>query len=530
MIGTSGGDDSFTALKFGAGKVVGVEMDPQIARFVTETYKDYAGGLFTDGKHSEIAIDEGRSFLRRDKREFDVIQQVNNFTPIALSDDGILSISRWGTYRLQTTAIQMLEERGLSREEIAKRIVICKGQNWLKHTMLLKKSAWTVEEIETIQRFYDHVRSETDLTGKKKSAHKIMGILYAPYMPPEQLPAWKDGKSLNPYYLVMNTDKPSDYYDFGPFNFSPPTDNKPFFNHFKRLGAIDPGHYEESRDVLFAGGSTKIVGRDKIAMLPAEVREIEPPNLVGGRIAKGDLPPIIILVEAILLASLFFGFPLLSKREIREQLRGNKLCLGYFACLGAGFIFVEIVLIQQLVKFLGHPVYSISATIGALLVAAGLGSLFAARFKPSSGTIKGVMWLTAIAIVAFSFLLPIVTEIDALVQSSHTVKILVAVVMVGLLGFLMGMPMPTGIRYLKEQGRNVIPWAWAINGYFTVIGSALSVLLALLFGFKAMFFIAAAVYAVGPFFMGRARPYQPPAPEPAPAESPAIPHASNQTA
>jgi len=526
MIGTSGGDDSFTALKFGAGKVVGVEMDPQIVRFVTETYKDYAGGLFTDGKYSEIAIDEGRSFLRRDTRKFDVIQQVNNFTPIAfqngalnlsetylltvesfhdfydsLSDDGILSISRWGTYRLQTTAIQMLSERGLSREEIAKRIVICKGQNWLKHTMLLKKSAWTVEEIETIQRFYDHVRSETDLAGKKKSAHAINGILYAPYIPPEQLPAWKDGKSLNPYYLVMSTDTPSDYYDFGPFNFSPPTDNKPFFNHFKRLGAVDPGKYKETREVMFAGGSTKIVGRDDIAMLPAEVREIEPPNLLGGRIAKGDLPPIIILAEAILLATLFFGFPLLSKREIREQLKGNKLCLGYFACLGAGFIFVEIVLIQQLVKFLGHPVYSISATIGALLVAAGLGSLFAARFKPSAGTIRAVMWITAVAIVGFSFLLPIVTEIDALVRSTHVVKILVAVGLVGLLGFLMGMPMPTGIRYLKEQGRNVIPWAWAINGYFTVIGSALSVLLALLFGFKAMFFIAAAVYAIGPFFI-----------------------------
>lgn len=526
MIGTSGGDDSYTALRYGAGKVVGVEMDPQIARFVTERYKDYAGGLFTDGTHSEIAIDEGRSFLRRDKRKFDVIQQVNNFTPIAfqngalnlsetylltvesfhdfydsLSEDGILSISRWGTYRLQTTAVQMLRERGLSREEIAKRIVICKGQNWLKHTLLLKRSAWTVEEIETIQKFYADTASETDLLGRKKSAHKIAGILYAPYLQPEQLPAFRDGESRNPYYLVMAADRPEDYYDFGPFNFSPPTDNKPFFNHFKKLGAVDPGHYEQSRDVLFAGGSTKIVGRENIAMLPAEVREIEPPNLVGGRIAKGDLPPIIILVEAILLATLFFGFPLLSKREIREQLKGNKTCLGYFACLGAGFIFVEIVLIQQLVKFLGHPVYSISATIGALLVAAGLGSLFAARFKPSAAVLRGIMWVTAVAIVAFGFLLPIVADLEVLVQSSHAVKIVVAVLLVGLLGFLMGMPMPTGIRFLKEQGRNVIPWAWAINGYFTVIGSALSVLLALLFGFKAMFFIAAAVYAIGPFFM-----------------------------
>jgi len=524
MIGTSGGDDSNAALRYGAMKVTGVEMDPMIVKFVTETYKDFAGGLFTDGKHSEVVIDEGRSFLRRDTRQFDVIQQVNNFTPIAfqngalnlsetylltvesfqdfwdsLSDDGILSISRWGTYRLLTTAIETLKRQGMTQEQYSQHIVICKGDNWLKHTMLLKKSPWTPEEVDKIETFYKHM-SQASLYGQKKRQITISGILYAPHRTEAQLPA--PGK--NPYYKVATAEDPSDYYDFGPFNFSPPTDNKPFFNHFKKLGRQDPGRYEGSNSGAFnfAGGSKKIVGRDGITMLPAEVREIEPPNLVDGRIAKGDLPPIIILLEALFLATLFFGFPLFSKKEIRDQLKGNIKPLWYFACLGLGFIFIEIVLIQQLVKFLGHPVYSISAVIGSLLVFAGLGSLMTSRLNMSFKTVRAILWLTAIGILIMSFLLPIVTE--ATIQATLPVRLIIAGALVGSIGFLMGMPMPAGIRFLKDSGRPIIPWAWAINGYFTVIGSAISVLLALAFGFAFMFYISAAIYFVAPlFFSGK---------------------------
>ncbi|NKB25162.1 MAG: hypothetical protein GKR87_12460 [Kiritimatiellae bacterium] len=107
-------------------------MDPQIARFVTETYRDYAGNLFQDEKgYSELVVDEGRSYLRRTDRTFDVIQQINNFTPIAfqngalnlsetylltvesfqdfydsLTPEGVFCITRWGVVRLLSTAVE----------------------------------------------------------------------------------------------------------------------------------------------------------------------------------------------------------------------------------------------------------------------------------------------------------------------------------------------------------------------------------------------------------------------------------------
>jgi len=42
----------------------------------------------------------------------------------------------------------------------------------------------------------------------------------------------------------------------------------------------------------------------------------------------------------------------------------------------------------------------------------------------------------------------------------------------------------------------LVPWAWAVNGFFTVIGSIGAMILGMILGFAAVFFIAAACYAV----------------------------------
>ena len=84
---------------------------------------------------------------------------------------------------------------------------------------------------------------------------------------------------------------------------------------------------------------------------------------------------------------------------------------------------------------------------------------------------------------------------------SLPVRITVAILFMGGAGFLMGMPMPTGVRYLKASGQPVIPWAWAINGYFTVVGSALTIILAVTFGFSAVFWIASVTYLLAPLFL-----------------------------
>ncbi len=486
MIGTSGGDDSYTALSLGARHVTGIEMDPTIARFVTETYRSFAGGLFTDPRHAVMVVDEGRSFLRRSSDRFDVIQQVNNFTPIAfqngalnlsetylltvesfrefhdhLTDDGILAITRYGAVRLLANAVEMFRRMGVKPSEYSRHLFVGEGGRPVEYTFMMKRSPFTPEEVDRLFAFYA-------ASGARK-------VLYAPYRT-NDLPA----RVGNLYLQIATAEDPSPLYRMGCFDFRPTTDDRPFFNRMKVLGQQDRH-------------------RERIPLLPAEIREVERPGRLDKRVPQGDIPPLIVLFEGILLAGVFFALPLASRPELRASLRGSRRVLGYFACLGLGFIFVEICLIQRLVLFLGSPVYSISAVLGSLLISAGLGALASGRLPPTQSTFSRLLPAAGAAIFLLHFTLPPLTH--AFLGHTLPVRFAVAFVFTGLAGFLLGMPMPLGIRFLKARGLPVIPWAWAVNGYFTVVGTAVTVLLAVSAGFSAVFLTAALIYAAAPWFL-----------------------------
>ena len=59
-----------------------------------------------------------------------------------------------------------------------------------------------------------------------------------------------------------------------------------------------------------------------------------------------------------------------------------------------------------------------------------------------------------------------------------------------------GMPFPTGIDIITRQAPSLIPWAWGVNGFFTVIGSVLAIILSMLTGFQSVLWIAIAIYLV----------------------------------
>ena len=77
VIGCGGGVDMLIALHHGARYVVGVDINPHTIEFIKETYKDFAGGVY-QRDDVELVISEGRHFLSRDQRRFDVIQLQHN--------------------------------------------------------------------------------------------------------------------------------------------------------------------------------------------------------------------------------------------------------------------------------------------------------------------------------------------------------------------------------------------------------------------------------------------------------------------
>jgi len=56
---------------------------------------------------------------------------------------------------------------------------------------------------------------------------------------------------------------------------------------------------------------------------------------------------------------------------------------------------------------------------------------------------------------------------------------------------------PYGIRLTSAFNRDFVAWAWAVNGCLTVVGSVLSIMLAMTFGFTVVMFVCVGIYWLG---------------------------------
>jgi hypothetical protein len=74
------------------------------------------------------------------------------------------------------------------------------------------------------------------------------------------------------------------------------------------------------------------------------------------------------------------------------------------------------------------------------------------------------------------------------------VQVLIASLIIAPIGFLLGMPFPLGLKRLNEQFPDQIPWAWGINGCFSVIGPPLATVLAVQTGFHNVYILAVSAY------------------------------------
>jgi len=178
-------------------------------------------------------------------------------------------------------------------------------------------------------------------------------------------------------------------------------------------------------------------------------------------------------------AVLLILLPLRRLRRHGVATPGRWQLLAYFAALGAGFMFVEIALMQKLVLFLGHPVYAVTVVLTSLLAFAGVGSLLAGRLEAITPARIRLLAMFVVGLVLFA------------------ARVAAAVVMLAPLGVALGMPFPLGIRVVSARAPELVPWAWAINGFLSVFSSIFCIVLAMSIGFTRVLLVAALVYACG---------------------------------
>jgi predicted MFS family arabinose efflux permease len=103
----------------------------------------------------------------------------------------------------------------------------------------------------------------------------------------------------------------------------------------------------------------------------------------------------------------------------------------------------------------------------------------------------------AILTVLYEFWLDGVT--DSLLSQNLAVRVVVALLALFPLGFCLGMFMPLGLGIvgrLADNAADYVAWAWAVNGFFSVIGSVLTTMLSMTYGFRTVQYMALGLYAI----------------------------------
>ncbi|MDX1409711.1 MAG: hypothetical protein R3330_16295 [Saprospiraceae bacterium] len=131
--------------------------------------------------------------------------------------------------------------------------------------------------------------------------------------------------------------------------------------------------------------------------------------------------------------------------------------------------------------------------ISTMLLSAGLGSMASRKFlRLTNYRIYLVFVIIFIYGALFTFLFE--DLFYALLAYSLPVRMLCGMAMIAPLGFFLGMPFPIGILGLSGSNATAISWAWALNGFFTVLGGYLAIIISIMTSFKVVLGVAILIY------------------------------------
>lgn len=469
IVGGGGGTEIINAKYHMAKNISVVEMNRDIIRLMQEKYRSFSGDIYNPEEY-RIFAEDGRGYLQNTKIRFDLIQicllesmesssagvySLNEnylFTTESLkicvdrlSPGGILSISRWikhpprDSIKLLATAIAALEAENATDSIIMIR-------SWQTVTLLIKNGIFNKQEVKTVKKF---CRS------------RLFDLCYYPGIKKEETNIIN--RLDESYFFIAATGLLSgereQIYNEYPFYIRPATDDRPFFGHFFKLAVLKTylSPYGRISIPLIDWGYVLVWTALGILLLLSLLFILTPLKLTGGS-PHGKGPVFI-----------------------------------YFGCLGLAYMFLEMSFLQQFIRYLYDPVFSASVVIGSFLIYSGIGSLIAGRI----GTVKPKHVFSAIFFILFLGIIYI--KFDQLLENTLSgfslwMRMLICSLLTAPLAVPMGIPFPSGLNRLTEKGENMIPWAWGINGFFSVIGASATILIAIEWGFKSVVLTALILY------------------------------------
>jgi len=511
VIGPGGGRDVLLARMAGFRKITAVEVNRDLVDIVRE-YSAYNGDIYTDTQRVSLVIEEGRHFLRSRGGRYDMIflclpvtHTSRSLEGYALTENFLFTTESIQDYlhhlteegrlvvvghndaeilRLLSISLSVLGRREIGTVEAMKQICILGSD--LYPVFVLKKTPFGTEEMFLV--FQAMSQFELD-----------PGTSY--------LPSIGQTGMLNPALMHLargeiTLDRFIHMVKDQGYDISPTSDNKPFFYKIERgipapvflvfwlsmmiwfLIILVPFLLRLCRNSVHGSRTSPRTDYDMLKINHLAVR----PECVEGRMANYDT------------VSLEEGRAIQGRKDSRG---GKRLALStwksiaFFSMLGMGFMLCEISFIQRLTLFLGQPTFTLALLIFSLLGWAGLGSLWSGRFGPES--IRRGIAISSLTVIIllclYAFLLP--PLLDQFLKHTLALRGLIVNLILAPVGFFMGLPFPLGIRLLKEGGMgNRIPWMWGVNGSASVLGSAMTILIAISLGFTQALLAGAVCYLI----------------------------------
>jgi hypothetical protein len=491
VIGPGGGYDVARAIATGSHDITAVEINPIIAETIMQDkFAALSDNLYLR-PDVHVHVEDGRSFVRRSQDHYQVIQATlvdtwastaagafaltenNLYTSDAvrdyllhLTDDGLVAFTRWGfdppreSLRLVSLAMRALGQIGDGNA--ASHVIVGRQgsvQGWgAQDTVLISRKPFSAADIE---------RARALLAASK---------MEAVYYPGSEM--------RNPFRDLLLSPDPAEYQRQYAFDITPVTDNRPFFFYtvqprdlvsFVRKGATGAADYNAVNKAI-----PLLFGLMGISLAATLLILALPPLVLGARLPSH---------------------------------RGVRGFLLYFLFIGAGYILIEVALIQKFVLFLGEPVYALTVVIFSMLVSSGLGSAFSKKLLGDSED-RLIKALGCVALLTALLAMLVSSTLTALVWLPLALKIVLTVVAIAPLGFTMGMPFPTALRRLEQWHPPSVRWAWSLNAASSVLGSVGALMCAIYLGLMQTLIIGGLFYLAALGVVARVRMSPTAAPEP----------------
>ena len=452
IIGPGGGADVLYALMTDWRAIEAVEINPELVELVRERGA-YNGHLY-DMQGVEVHTGDGRNYLQRSERGYDLIAlplvyaEAADLVGYALAENYLFTQEAFAAY------FDHLEDGG--------RLALVVHNHALMLRVVATLEALWLERGGEPGRILDHLVVVNGTRGDATSEEAYRPLLLVqkkPYTAYQlrQLRKVMAELELHPYFLPglrerkafapLRTAELAAFVANSDLDVSPVTDNRPFFYD------VTPGLDAKLVYLLIGSG------------IMCALALIGP--LAMGRLRKrrrGEVPP------------LLWAF--------------------FAAGLGAGFMMVEVHLLQRFGLFLGYPTLTLAVALFALLIGTGFGSLAGNRLtllaRPSGLGLVGV----GVGVVCGIYGLLLGSALDGALAWSLVARVGLTLVLVAPLGGLLGICFPTSLRLSGLQHGGIVSWLWAVNGFFSVLGSVGSVALGMEVGADAALVVGAAIYVL----------------------------------